>query len=381
MEAKKTILLFIDWYLPGYKAGGPIQSCANLVNHLKDKYHFLIVTRDTDYCETKPYPSVKSNAWNVVEENVHIYYFGAKNLNKNNIFKLIKGTKFDQVYLNGIFSFYFTIVPLLYFRKNKHRNVVLATRGMLASGALALKGGKKQLFLKAAKWIGLFKNVIFHATSEAEQKDIITTLGNSNQIKIAGNLSKKIALASYQIKQKEKGALKLFNIARVAPEKNLKFALEILYEVKSSVCFDFYGPVYDEAYYEICKHIISQLPTNIIVNYKGVIPNTEVNEALKQYHAMLMPTLGENFGHIILESLIAACPVIISDQTPWQNLEKEQAGWSIPLLQKQKFIESIELLANCSQEEFNIYTLGAYQKSKAFIENKALIASNSSLFE
>ena len=89
MEAKKTILLFIDWYLPGYKAGGPIQSCANLVNHLKDKYHFLIVTRDTDYCETKPYPSVKSNAWNVVEENVHIYYFGAKNLNKNNIFKLI----------------------------------------------------------------------------------------------------------------------------------------------------------------------------------------------------------------------------------------------------------------------------------------------------
>jgi glycosyltransferase involved in cell wall biosynthesis len=381
MKAKKTILLFIDWYLPGYKAGGPIQSCANLVNHLKDEYCFLIVTRDTDYCETRPYPNVKSNTWNVVEDHVHIYYFSAENLNKNNIFKLIKSTKFDMVYLNGVFSFYFTIVPLLYFRKKKPKNVVLATRGMLASGALALKSGKKQLFLKAAKWFGLFNNVVLHATSDAERNDIISALGNANQIKIAGNLSKKIEIAPYQTKTKEKGQIKLFNIARIAPEKNLKFALEILLDVKSRVQFDFYGPVYDEVYFETCKHIISKLPPNIIVNYKGVIPNSEVNQALMQYHAMLMPTLGENFGHIILESLIAASPVIISDQTPWQNLEEEYAGWSIPLSQKQKFIEVIELLAKSDNNEFNNYTLGAYKKSKAFVENKALIASNSALFE
>ncbi|CAN5434615.1 hypothetical protein BH10BAC1_BH10BAC1_14720 [soil metagenome] len=31
--AKKKVLIFIDWYLPGYKAGGPRQSVANLVAH------------------------------------------------------------------------------------------------------------------------------------------------------------------------------------------------------------------------------------------------------------------------------------------------------------------------------------------------------------
>ena len=41
---KKKILVFIDWYLPGYRAGGPIQSIANLVNHLDDELDISIVT-------------------------------------------------------------------------------------------------------------------------------------------------------------------------------------------------------------------------------------------------------------------------------------------------------------------------------------------------
>ena len=121
MQTKKTILLFIDWYLPGYKAGGPIQSCANLVDHLQEDYCFKIVTRDTDYCETKPYENVKSNQWNIINSNTHVYYFSSDELNKKNIYKLIENTEFDVVYLNGIFSYLFTIIPLLYFRKNKKR--------------------------------------------------------------------------------------------------------------------------------------------------------------------------------------------------------------------------------------------------------------------
>ena len=45
---KKKILVFIDWYLPGFRAGGPIRSCANLISHLSDEFDFNIVTTDTD---------------------------------------------------------------------------------------------------------------------------------------------------------------------------------------------------------------------------------------------------------------------------------------------------------------------------------------------
>lgn len=381
MQAKKTILLFIDWYLPGYKAGGPIQSCANLVDHLKDDYIFKIVTRDTDYCETKAYSGVQSNAWNQINESTAVYYFSHDQLNKKNIHQLIAQTPHQVVYLNGVFSYYFTIIPLLYFRKKKEKNLIVAARGMLASGALAIKKSKKQVFLKFAQLMGLFRHVVFHATGEAEKQDILHIMGKNAQIKLAGNLSKKIAMPAFETKNKEKGQLKLIQIARIAPEKNLKFALEILQEVKENVQFDFFGPVYEEQYYDTCKHIINQLPPNIKANYKGVIPNQEVNQILHGYDAMLMPTLGENFGHIILESLIASCPVIISDQTPWQNLEETQAGWAIPLNQKTKFVDAVELLAQMDASTYNIYAQGAYQKAKLFIENKDLINSNRALFE
>jgi len=33
-KKKKIVLIFVGTYIPGYKAGGPIQSIKNLVEHL-----------------------------------------------------------------------------------------------------------------------------------------------------------------------------------------------------------------------------------------------------------------------------------------------------------------------------------------------------------
>ena len=52
---KKKILLFTDWYEPGYKAGGPIQACKNVVSVLKEQYDFYIICSDRDLGETSPY--------------------------------------------------------------------------------------------------------------------------------------------------------------------------------------------------------------------------------------------------------------------------------------------------------------------------------------
>ncbi|MFN5829653.1 MAG: glycosyl transferase, partial [Bacteroidota bacterium] len=190
MAAKKTILIFIDWYLPGFKAGGPIQSCANLVSHLKGDFNFKIITRDTDYCETTPYPSVKSNAWNIIDEQTQVYYLSADRLSKKEMQRLINETAFDMAYLNGIFSFSFTIIPLFYLRKLSDKKIIVAARGMLAPGALAIKSLKKQVFLTAARVMKLFNKATFHATSSEERKDIARVFGNNSHIMIAGNLSK-----------------------------------------------------------------------------------------------------------------------------------------------------------------------------------------------
>ena len=56
----------MDYYLPGYQAGGPIRTIANLADHLGDEFDIRIVTRDRDILGTHPYPGVNVDSWNKV---------------------------------------------------------------------------------------------------------------------------------------------------------------------------------------------------------------------------------------------------------------------------------------------------------------------------
>jgi len=60
---KKKRLILIEWFAPGYKAGGPIQSCVNICRALHTQYDIFVLTSDTDHGETAPYPGKISNQW------------------------------------------------------------------------------------------------------------------------------------------------------------------------------------------------------------------------------------------------------------------------------------------------------------------------------
>lgn len=112
MAEKKKILVFVDWYLPGYKAGGPIQSVSNIVENLKEEFDFSIFTSDTDLGEMTPYANIESDTWLTIKK-VRIFYASKKFLSFFNILKVIKQNKVDVIYFNSFFSFYFTIIPLI----------------------------------------------------------------------------------------------------------------------------------------------------------------------------------------------------------------------------------------------------------------------------
>ena len=378
--AKKKILIFIDWYLPGYKAGGPVQSVANLVENLKDEFDFSIITRDTDYCESSPYSNVKSDEWNILPNGIKVYYISKEQLTRSNLKKLMSNTAYDAVYLNGIFSLYFTLIPLYYFRKKNKKLLVIAARGMFASSAMNVKKNKKQFFFRVIKVLQLFDNVLFHATNEKEKLEIIKVLGDKTGVRIAANLPHKMSIQTLPPRIKLSNTLRLVNVARIAPEKNLLVALEILKMVKSNVEFDFYGPIYSQAYWSQCKLALDDLPSNIKANYKGSIESDRVIDLLKEYHFMFMPTRGENFGHVILQSLTVGCPVIISNKTPWVELQEKNIGWDLPLEHTEKFAEVIDQCTKMDQKEFDILSKASFDYASAFINNKEIIEQNKHLF-
>jgi len=89
-----------------------------------------------------------------------------------------------------------------------------------------------------------------------------------------------------------------------------------------------------------------------------------VHGTMKAYHLFVLPTLGENYGHVIYEALSAGDPVLISDQTPWRGLEKEKAGWDLPLKEKDKFKNALRQAAAWNQEEYDEWSKNAIQLAR-----------------
>ena len=150
MSQKKRIGILVDWYLPGYKAGGPIRSCTNIVAHLKNDFDFSVITADTDANDINPYPQIESNAWNIRPEGTRVFYFSKWKSNYQKLKNILVLEKFDVLYMNSLFSVFFTLLPLIIARFNKlNCRLIVAPRGMLGLGALHIKPFKKKAFLFA----------------------------------------------------------------------------------------------------------------------------------------------------------------------------------------------------------------------------------------
>lgn len=367
----------MDWYKPGFKAGGPIRSISNLVDQLHEEFDFHIVTSNCDYLENIPYQTIKTDDWNNID-NAKVFYLSKQNTNAKSIKSLIQEVKPDSIYCNSLYSYYFSLLPIYLAKKLKIRTI-LAVRGMLSKGSLGVKSRKKTFFLKSAKFIGYFSNVIFHATTDDEKKDIENAFGRDSKIVIANNLPQKKSII-FQNKYKNSNKLKMVSVARIAPEKNTLFALEILSNCKNNISFDIFGPIYNQDYWNKCLNQISLLPKNISVQYKGALNHNELDEILKNYEVLFLPSTGENFGHIILESMLNSCIPVISNKTPWRDLENKKIGFDIPLENKQLFAEKIDFLAETSSDDFCEYIKNGFDFSMKFINDESLIKNYLNLF-
>ena len=61
--SRPQIVVLLAWYLPGYKAGGPLRTIENLVKTLGQEFDFKIVTLDRDLGEASAYPGIVKNKW------------------------------------------------------------------------------------------------------------------------------------------------------------------------------------------------------------------------------------------------------------------------------------------------------------------------------
>jgi glycosyltransferase involved in cell wall biosynthesis len=348
---KSRIAVLIDWYLPGTSAGGPVRSVYSLVNLLKDYFDFYIITSNHDLGSNEPYKDVEHDQI-FLNKDIHYYYFSPPRLTQKNMCALLKEINPHVVYLNSFWSYPFSIgVVRLKNSGALKAPVLLAPRGMLGSGALKIKPFKKKVFLTLARLANLYRHVHFHATQSHEKQDIERQLGPL-PVSIAPNLNSTQPVKNKSVKKIN--TLKLFYLSRISPVKNLHFALKVLHQIppQYEVQYDIFGNLEDLDYWNDCLKSISTLPGNVTVQHKGTLEFDKIRETISDYHCLFIPTFNENYGHSIVESLLCGCPAIISDQTPWNDLEAAGAGYAFTLREKKSFVNAIISFAQMSQEEF-----------------------------
>lgn len=344
MVKKKKILIFTGYYLPGYRAGGPVKSIKNVVDNLHGDFDFYIVTRNNDLgCHR--YENTFTNGW-YEGDGCKIRYLNTGLSSLLIIYKLIKKTSPDVIYINSFFDFIFSIwvIILRKFRLFSCNKIILAPRGEFSKAALSLGRVKKAIYIRIAKKLKLYQNVLWQCSTIFEKKDVLTQISNAD-IHIAKDLP---SVTTEEVIFSCNKSVKVLFLSRISPMKNLNYALDILNTVKEPITFDIYGPIEDLGYWETCCDKIKQLPSHITVEYKGEVVPNHVPEVMGRYDLFFLPTRGENYGHVIAESLLVGTPVLISDRTPWRGLEAESMGWDLALEDREAFANCLNRLSKTS---------------------------------
>ncbi|MEV0155922.1 glycosyltransferase family 4 protein [Micromonospora sp. NPDC050686] len=332
---------------PGFRGGGPVKSVANVLDTLPGHIELLLITSDRDLGSSDPYPGLTSTCVRR-GERAAVFYLAARSPRSwVRLLRRVRAQRIDLLYLNSLWSPY-SLVPISALAAGllSVSAVLIAPRGELSPGALGVKRRKKQIFLRV--WSRVLKrlDVRWHASSDLERTHVLETFPWA-RVLVRGSEGIAPARPVPPVGPRP-GPLRLVFIGRLSPMKNLTLALTALRPLRRPVEFDIFGPLEDSRYWADCQRLIAELPSCVRVRYRGELAPELVRPTFNEYDAFLFPTLGENFGHVILESLSASCPVVCSDATPWSALIEAASGVIVRPLTVARLTAELEALSRRS---------------------------------
>ena len=338
------VLVVADYYLPGFRAGGPIRAIANSVARLAGQTSFFVVTRDHDTDGVR-YTGVQPGRWNGGRDAA-VYY--APRFTVAVLERCIRESQADVVWLNSFFSRASLRLLLLRRAGRPIPPVLLAPRGEFSPAALALKAARKRTAVRGLLELGCLHGIHWIASSAFEADQIRQTVGASAITIVPESVHTAAPPEAWPVKQR--GRLRAVCASRISPMKNQHFLLEVLQHCQAPVDLDLIGPLDDETYWTECRRLIARLPPHVTVTHRGEVAHAELMTRLSSYDLVVLPSRGENFGHAVVEAWSAGCPVLVSDRTPWRALAADGVGWDVPL-DRARWVAALERSAAMTDAE------------------------------
>lgn len=368
MPAPK-ILTFVNNYIPSYKSGGPVRSISNITSLLKDDIDMKVICYDRDAGDNEPFSNIKTGEWNTGPNGQDILYLqaGFYDWLRSLIINTYK-VRYHGIYLNTFFGIRYSLVPIILYLLGILRadKVILAPRGELMPGALTISKFKKIIFIYCFRTFGLSKLVTFQCTSHDEVVCLKKFFPGVKH-NLVENIPKYDAANFSRKRDIFDEAISLVYISRVSRKKNISFLIDILnfYDGKKKITLDIYGPANGKDKIYLRESMGSARESNAFkVNYKGAINYEDVQDCLKKYDFFVLPTLGENFGHAIADAILAGVPLIISDFTPFYDVEEHKVGHIIDINSAELSKEKLFSILN--EYDYNHYNENVFREYAHF---------------
>lgn len=378
-----NVLCVANFFVPGFKGGGPIRSIANLATSLPERIGFDVFTRDRDLGAKESYPAVAIDAWSPFRRG-KVFYAAPKTFGVTGLKIAFRAQRYDVLYLNSLFGLKSSLLPHLWnsYGAGPRLPTLIAPRGGLTLGALAKNPWRKRIFLFAARWSGLYRRVHWHASSPLEAEDIARQFPDAGpRIHIAPDLvaapERDEALTT---SDKVAGRLRLIFLSRISPMKNLLGLITYLSGTSAKIDFDIFGPIEDEAYWRECQAALNSLPPNVTTRFMGPVAPEYVGKTFADYDAFALPTFGENFGHVVFESLLVGTPVLISDRTLWRD-DPSGAIATFALEDAQGWSRKLDALAASDAEQHKALRQAALGYAERYIAADSALDLNATMFE
>lgn len=112
--------------------------------------------------------------------------------------------------------------------------------------------------------------------------------------------------------------------------------------LNSNSILDIYGSSLDVSVDQLNKVILNRKN----IKYKGVIPNNQVMDILKEYDYLVLPSKAEGWGAVVGEALLCGVGVIVTDTAGINSYLKENFSHGVYIIDFSKMEVVLELIEN-----------------------------------
>ncbi len=319
----RRILVFAPSFYPAVRAGGPARSLTNLVRELESEFIIDVVTSDRDLGEAEPFAGLSGRR--VTRGLTTVYYLDTSSTNQIvALLKKLARNRYDLIVVNSIWEHRYALTPVLLASLRVLKGpVLLLPRGELEPGALALKSRKKRLAGPAFRAAYRHGVSVFGATSRDEADNIRAWFPGRPVVTTTNDHPDSIRWGE---PTNSRPQLNVLFLSRVDRKKGLRELLRGLQGTTRGIHLSIVGPANDPEYWQECEQAITQLPEHVVVTRCELAERHEIPSLLWNADCMVLLTAGENYGHVIAESLQAGCPVITTPTTPWTDVIRGGGG-------------------------------------------------------